>query len=68
MTHSEKNEIQKMINDAVQTGIIEAIKTIYSDKEKLIDLIEDIGLANAINECNPDEIATREELFSILEK
>ena len=67
MTKSEKIEIQNMINDAVQAGIVESIKFIFSDKNKLMEIIEDIALIKAMQECDRDEIATKEELFEILD-
>ncbi len=44
-----------------------AVKEIYSNSKELIEFIEDVGLTNAINECDRNEVAYKQELFDILD-
>lgn len=67
MTSTEKIEIQQMINEAVRAGIREALQAIFQDKDTVMELIEDVGLVNAMNECDRSEIGSREELFELLD-
>lgn len=50
MTNAEKMEIQGMIDKAIEKGLVKAIKAIYKDKDKLAELIEDIGIGKAIEQ------------------
>ncbi len=50
MTQTEKNEIQQMIDDAVEKGVVKAVQEVLNDKNLLSQLVEDIGMLNAIEE------------------
>ena len=63
----DEKKLESIIQNAIQTGIVEAIKIIYSDKIKLIELIEDIGLSLAMEQGETGEYISRDELFGKLE-
>ncbi len=67
MTKTEKLEIQGMIDEAVEAGIIKALKAIYNDKDKLVELIEDIGLGMAIENGMKSETINKNEFMKMLE-
>lgn len=67
MTETEKQEIANIVNKAVEQGVIKAVKIIFNDKAKLAELIEDIGMTNAIKQNRTNTLVEENDVLEILD-
>ncbi len=67
MTETEKREIQSIVDKAVEKGVVQAFKILFSDKKKLEELIEDIGMTKAIEQNRTNELIEENEIIEILD-